>query len=113
MTSSGLVELSSIRSMLKNCLGDYTEDQRKHRMLITSGGKDYWLPLGSHADRGKRSGRMEVKRSEVEAMVGQLGIDRDCARKYVPSLRAKKASEGKSVDPPAKPDAGDPSAPAE
>lgn len=93
MTSSGLVELGAIRDMLKHCGGSEAIDERTHRLKVSCNGQDYWLPLGKHSDRGKRINRSEVKRSDVEAMVGQLKIDRDCARRYIPSLRPARKTE--------------------
>ena len=84
MVSSGQASHKAIWEMLDHCAPGWKRKETPHFYRVTWKAQTYSaLPKGGH---GKKKGRAEVEVGHIRQMIRQLGVDPDCARKYLPVL---------------------------
>ena len=89
MSSFGQVKLSKVWRMLDKCADGYVPKEQKHLWCVMYKGKTF-----PSLQLGKRSSNTpEVELGNVQKMVNHLGIDQECARKYLPQLRKPKSQD--------------------
>lgn len=87
MTSFGQVKLSKVWAMLRRCADGYRRIEQSHKWRVEFNGRVFPdLPLGK-----RKSKTPEVELGVVRKMVRHLGIDSDCAHKYLPQLGKPKS----------------------
>ena len=78
MGSFGTVPLRTVKKLLQECAEGSELKRKKHRYWVLYNGKTYrGLPLGQH---GKKT---EIEIGHLRSMVRFLGIDTDCAAKFI------------------------------
>ena len=83
MASFGVVLLNDIKQMLMACAPGHRMKPRVHNFVVYYNGRSFpSLPLGKHGARKDP----EIKAGHVKQMIRQLGIDIDCARRFIAHL---------------------------
>ena len=65
-----------VYKLLDNCTSSHTIDPKGSEYEVSSNGKSYYLPLNSD----------EIEKGHILAMIWQLGINQECAEKFVGNL---------------------------
>lgn len=80
--------LKLVWEMLSQCAPGHRIDEKTHYYRVEFGGKTYpTLPKGSHSDRGRRADQAEIEVGHVRKMIRHLGIDQECAKRVISSLK--------------------------
>ncbi len=83
MASRGLVRIKAIREMLGACAEGFDWKEKPHHHWVAYRGKTYRaLPKGGHG-RGEEG---EIQIGHLKKMIRFLGIEEDCAKRYLPIL---------------------------
>jgi hypothetical protein len=79
------ISLAQVRKMLKNCAKGSEVEEKLHHNWVRYNGKTFRsLAKGAH---GAKVPKVQI--GEVDGMLDFLGIDKDCARRYIPQLPQK------------------------
>lgn len=81
---AGQTDLNAIRTMLAACAPGHTIERKLHHFWIRYDGKKF---EGIRKGKGHSDDNPDVPLQVVKHMIRHLGINMDCAKRHLPSLR--------------------------